>query len=304
MGSNKKPNFFIIGAPKCGTTALSDYLSSHPNIFISKPKEPNFFNDDFVNYRSDVKHLDDYLKLFDKSTSKHRAVGEASVWYLYSSVAIRNIFRFNSNANIIVMIRNPVDLVYSLHSQAVYSLNEDERDFYKAWNLQEERKKGAFIPKTCLEPKILQYREVGKIGEQIERVYSCFPRERIKVVLFEDFVSDTLAVYKDILSFLGVSYNGRTEFKKINPSKIYYSKLLRFGIRKTYFLLRPLIRGAKKMFGVESFGIFPALRKMNTKIEPRKPLAPEFRKKLVEEFSEDIKKLSRLIHRDLSLWNQ
>lgn len=165
------PNFFIVGAPKCGTTAVSEYLRNHPSIFMSFPKEPHHFSDDFAQFR-EYRRLDDYMKLFRGRTQDHLIVGEASVWYLYSSSAVKSIYEFNKDAKILVMLRNPIDFVCSLHSQLLFAFNEDRPDFAEAWNLQEDRAKGINLPKTCIAPQFLQYRAVAKFGAQLEHFLS------------------------------------------------------------------------------------------------------------------------------------
>ncbi|UCC88813.1 MAG: sulfotransferase, partial [Anaerolineales bacterium] len=99
-----KPNFFIVGAPRCATTALYRYLCDHPNIFMPRVKEPHFFAED-ISVGKPTKTLDWYMGLFEESSEEHLAVGEASVFYLYSSVAVRRIYEFNKEAKIIVILR-------------------------------------------------------------------------------------------------------------------------------------------------------------------------------------------------------
>ena len=119
----KKPNFFIVGAPRCGTTALSEYLRGHPNVFFSQPKEIGFFATDFPGSRV-ITRFEDYMALFNDVQPDHLRVGEGSVWYMYSREAARNIHEYNPKAKLIVMLRNPVDLVHSLHSQLLLSIDE------------------------------------------------------------------------------------------------------------------------------------------------------------------------------------
>jgi hypothetical protein len=302
-----KPNFFIVGAPKSGTTALSEYLRSHPNLFMSHPKEPHYFAKDFWQrtYRY-VKALDEYLELFKECTGEHLAVGEASVWYLYSSVAIRNIRQFNENAKIIVMLRNPIDMTYSLHSQLHYALAENEEDFEKAWRLQPSRRKGLNLSrelqKSDRTPEFVQYAQVGRLGDQVERLLDVFPVEQVKMILFDDFTTSTQAVYEDVLSFLEVPFDGRTSFPRINVNKtnkiIWLANL--YGVPP--WPLDYTVRILKKLLGVRSTGIGSFLDELNASKEPRKPLAPAFRSELAKEFSEDVQKLSQILGRDLSHW--
>jgi hypothetical protein len=300
----KKPDFFVVGAPKCGTTALSEYLRSHPNIFVSSPKEPHFFADDFPKQKRiyNITTLDDYMALFAEAGDKHLAVGEASVWYLYSSVAIRNIYQFNRDARLIVMLRNPVDMVYSLHSEFLHSFYEDEPDFRKAWNLQFHRINGHFTAKYYVEPAFLEYGRVARFGGQVERLFSTFPREHVHVILFDDFVASAQAVYEEVLSFLGVPSDGRKEFPRLNVSKAYRMARIAELTKPPPEKILYLAQEVRDYFGVDLGWITRSLRRFNTKEKTRKPLSRDFREELVGYFKEDIEKLSHIIDRDLTNW--
>ncbi|MEQ9093167.1 MAG: sulfotransferase, partial [Miltoncostaeaceae bacterium] len=205
----RRPNFFILGAPKCGTTALSEYLRRHPQVFMSSPKEPHYFCDDFDYYYAPGRRsLDHYLHLYDGAGPEHLAVGEASVWYLYSQTAAANIAAFDPGARAIVMLRNPVEMVPSLHSQLLYTVDEDERDPARAWALQEARARGDRLPAGVRVPAFLQYGPAASYAAQIERVMAVFPPERLLVILFDDFRADTAGTYRRTLEFLGVPDDG------------------------------------------------------------------------------------------------
>lgn len=300
----KKPNFFLVGAPKCGTTALSEYLRAHPNCFVSWPKEPHYFAENLGSYRR-IETYDDYVSLFSSASESHLAVGEASVWYLYSPIAIRNIYEFNSQAKIVVMLRNPVDVVQSLHSQLLNAFIEDKKDFETAWRLQALRKEGKEIPSTCLEESFLQYAQAGKFGDQIERLYGVFPREQVKVVLLEDFARSTREVYEETLTFLGVPLDGRTEFPRImSRREIKVEWLGKIMIYKPFPFnwIERKTRDLLKVIGIREFGLWHKILDMNTKNVSPKPLRPDFRRELIEEFKEDIRKLSNILGRDLKDW--
>src|SRR5438477_11547979 len=118
-----KPNFFILGAPKCGTTSMAKWLSDHPEIFMSADKELNYYNMDHK--RSEIKNYQHYLYFFKKATEKHKIIGEASVWYLFSKEAVPNILKdSNKEVKFLVMIRNPIQMAYSLHQEHVCGLIE------------------------------------------------------------------------------------------------------------------------------------------------------------------------------------
>lgn len=296
-----KPNFFIIGAPKCGTTALSRYLGEHPNIYISYPKEPHYFAQDLEQYRN-TKTLEEYLSLFDDAATEHTAIGEGSVFYLFSSVALNKIYEFNPQAKIIVMLRNPVDLVYSFHSQLVYIAEESEKNFEKAWRLQNIRKQGKKIPHRCRESALLQYSAMGRLGEQIERLLAIFPLEQIEIIWFEDFAQSSKQVYERILNFLAVSQDNRTDFTRINENKSHKIGLLGNFSEKPPSLLTSVLLKGRDIIGLERLYLLDTIRSLNTKIAARKPLSDNLRAELTEEFAPDIKKLSQLLDKDLSHW--
>src|SRR4029078_338240 len=97
-----RPNLFIVGAPRSGTTALHAYLSTHPDVFMSDPKEPMYWADDLPgamrSSHAPVATLDEYLALFAKAEPRHRVIGEASPIYLRSRSAIPRIEAFAPDA--------------------------------------------------------------------------------------------------------------------------------------------------------------------------------------------------------------
>ena len=297
-----RPNFFIVGAPKCGTTALYEYLRPHPSIFMSKVKEPHFFAKDLGLYPF-VKTLDDYTKLFAESGEQHLRVGEASVYYLRSSVAIPNIREFNPEARIIAMFRNPVDMVHSLHSQLLYVSEETVSDFETAWRLQERRSRGLDLPPASRGAFLVQYAEVGRFGTQTQRLLSTFPRAQVKLILYDDFAASPKAVYDEVIQFLGIPHDNRTHFPQINENKSARVSWLRDFYRKPPSALRSALRGVKEAVGAE--GISAAKKKivdLNTVKARRPPLPPELRAELVDAFREEVALLSQLLNRDLSHW--
>ncbi len=297
-----KPNFFIVGAPKCGTTALYEYLRPHPNIFLPRIKEPHFFATDMGTYPR-IKTLQEYTEIFATSTDRHLSVGEASVYYLRSSVAIPNIRQFNRDARIIAMFRNPVEMVYSLHSQLLYVSEESVADFESAWRLQDRRSRGLDLPPAIRSPLLVQYAEIGRFGTQAQRVLSSFPPEQVKLILYDDFTASPQRVYDEVIDFLGIPHDGRAAFPRINENKRARVAWLKAFYRKPPAVLRDAIRGLKQAVGQER--ISAAKKKMvalNTVREQRPPLSPEFRAELVAAFRDEVALLSGLMNRDLSHW--
>jgi hypothetical protein len=294
------PNFFIIGAPKSGTTALSQYLEEHPKIFFSRVKEPHFFDlDTSKRLKLD---LHTYLSLFSEAEPDRRmAVGEGSTGYLFSKVAASEILKFNPNSKFIVMLRSPVELVQAWHSEMYYEGVENISDFESAWRLEPERRLGRSIPKPCWEPKKLFYSEWGKLGDQMERLLSVVPRDSLKIILFDDFVGDTKGVYEEVLSFLEVPLDGKKELETVNENRtLRYPWLQRsLAFAANYFRRIRAASGWKLKWGL---GWSQKLLLLNSKSSARKGISPELRAELADFFREDVQKLSKLLNRDLTYW--
>ena len=298
-----RPNFFIVGAPKCGTTALSEYLREHPAVLMSRPKEPHFFSRDFPYYYAPGRAtLEHYLRLFDEAGPEHLAVGEASVWYLYSREALPAIKAFDPDARVIAMVRNPLDLVPSLHSQMSYVRDEDEPDPARAWALQPSRREGRNLPPSTRVPAFLQYGDVARLGAQIERAREVFPPEQLLTLVFDDLRSDPAATYARTLEFLGLPHDGRTEFPRINANKAHRrDAIARITQRPPRVLLRAAA-GVKRILGIERLGVLDRIRAHNRRQTERPAPDPAFVDEMREYFRDDVALLGRLLDRDLSGW--
>jgi len=298
-----RPNFLIVGAPKCGTTALSTYLSGHPQVFVSTPKEPHYFATDLPGYR-DVKTLREYERLFAAATPDQACVGEASVFYLYSLQAASRARASAPDARILILVRNPLDLVISYHSQLVYSRDESERDFSKAWELIRFRKAGMQIPTLCRDHKVLWYDEIARLGEQSERWLHQFGERRVKFVCFDDFVADTATVYRGIVEFLGLDDDQRTEFPQVNPRKSQRNDYIANFTERTPPTLVRAAMAAKRILGIQNWGILNMLRRWNTTItQPVEP-GPRMRQEILDNYEDDILHLGRLMGTSLDHWLQ
>src|SRR6188472_2624317 len=158
-----RPDFFIVGAFKSGTTALYDYLGQHPQVFMPFHKEPLFFGDDLTR-RYGRMTREQYLSLFADAGNGQR-VGEASAWYLYSRCAADEIRGFAPEAQIIVMLRNPVDVMHAQHSQLLFNAAEDITDFAEALAAEPERRRGERLPPGPIRLETLYYRESVRFAE-------------------------------------------------------------------------------------------------------------------------------------------
>jgi hypothetical protein len=299
----RKPNFFIIGAPKCGTTAMSEYLRTHPNVFMSEPKEPSFFSEDVApsNYRS----YDEYLELFKNALPSHSVVAEASTRYIHSRQALSKIREAQPDAKLLAMLRHPIDLVYAFHGELFKIGNETEPDFERAWNLQLARAQGRALPpgvRGNRHPHRFQYQWIGCIGSQVKKLFEVFPRNQIHFILFDDFVTNTAFEYRKLLSFLSLPDDGRYEFPPINQAKQYkWPWLGQFSMRLCGRFSRPLTTLRRKT-RFRGTGLIKALDRFNAETRPRPPLRPEFRQYLQEQFHDEVLLLQELLGQQLGSW--
>lgn len=294
------PNFFIVGAPKSGTTSLEEYLADHPQVFMCPRKEPNFFSSDFPTHRL-AKTLPEYLALFAKARPEHRAIGEASVWYLYSQAAAAEIHAFDPNARIIIMLRNPISMIQSLHHELVCNFAEPETDFATALDIEPSRRTACepLGANRVFDPRTVLYSEVGKYTPQVRRYLDVFPREQVRIILFDDFAADTQKQYEETLDFLGLDPDGRSEFPRSNVRRAYR----RPRLAGVVFRLWQVGSVIKRRLGIARPGNFwKRLRGyLTSPVSPEK-LPDELRHRLADTFRDDVRQLSDLLGRDLTHW--
>jgi len=296
-----KVNFFMVGAPKTATTAISQYLGAHTNVFMCDPKEPYYFSSD-IGPSPFAKGPRQYLDLFSGVLPNHTVVAEASASYLMSASACQKIYDFNPDAKILVTLRNPVDLVYAWHSEMLYAGEESERDFERAWALQGERARGRSLPKLCTRPLLLQYERVGMLGAGLEKFIQRFGRSQVSWILFDDFKADPRAEYQRLLQFLNLPIEIPDQFSKINGNKQHRVPILGRSVRYLRQRFASPINMAYGMFGVHTSGIMVKLDRLNTKTVDRPCGQTAFRNHLKSVFRPDIQLLERLVQRDLARW--
>lgn len=298
-----RPKFFLIGAPKCGTTALSEYLRQHPRICFSRPKEPYHFCTDLPGYSPGWTDEEYLRRCFGHCEAASLSAGEGTVFYLYSREAVPRIIEFEPESRFIVMLRNPVDLAHAFHSQLLYpDFSEDVADFRDAWNLQDRRRRGESIPQACRDPRVLQYRDVAAIGSQLSRLLDQVQRERVKIIFFSDFTTHTGDVYRDVLDFLGVPDDHRSSFPRINAAEEHRWRALAQMTQQPPRSLVQCVAWLKRTLPVERFGVLSRLRSWNSRRKRRPPLDPEFRRELILEFEDEIGLVERICGRRLDHW--
>lgn len=282
-----QPNLFIIGAPKCGTTSLATYLGERDDVFVSDPKEPHHFSTDIGWHLTPERAA--YLDLFKSAGKQHKIVCDASVFYLYSDAAVPAILEFNPDAKFIVMVRNPVDLVISMHGEARLDGTEDIADVEQAWHAHIQNG-GALAS----HPPIMHYREAAKNGELLQRLFERVDKSRVKVIVFDDFQRDTAEQYRETLRFLGLPDEIRTHFPIHNVMKPV----------KWYRLHKLMVRARRglKAIGIDIHGTGLMAFIIRLSGAKRTKATPEFRNMLADTFTSDVNLLACLLERDLSHW--
>jgi hypothetical protein len=247
-----------------------------------------------------------YLAEFSAANNRQRA-GEASVWYLFSERAAAEIKAFNPEARIIIMLRNPVEMIHSLYYQFQFDGNEQLPTFEEALAAEEDRRAGRRLGRQHYFAQGLVYREAARYTRQVERYFNCFGRDRVHVIIYDDFAGDTDAVFRRTLDFLGVApvpiKNGP---RVINGNKHVKNPVLRAvlndpSVRRTLLAVRPWL--PQPIF--TALGRAEArLRKLNSVPAVRQTLSPELRQRLDKHFAPEVARLSALLGRDLTGWSR
>jgi len=286
VNGQPRPDFFIAGAARCGTTSLYLYLKQHPEIYVSPLKEPHFFARDLTKPPQGIHDEKAYLDLFADARDEKRR-GEASVWYLISPAAPREIAAFSPDARIILMLRNPVDMLYSLWSLYLRTGNEDLTDFTAAVDAAADRRAGKRIPATTYFPEGLQYPDVGRYSEKVARWLRTFGPGRIKVILFEDFSRRTPEVYRETLEFLDVDPAFVPEYDLAKGTLAVRNQALK-QLRRVPPEVLAQMRGTGRRHTIAE----------------HRPYPPELKERLRRELASDVEALSALIGRDLTHWTR
>ena len=300
----KKPNLFIVGEPKSGTTALHGFLDQHPQIAMSRIKEPYHFCTDF-HEESDLFHgkkkyftyrdMKKYLRIFDLN-DKNKVVGESSTFYMYSKVAAENIYTFNKNAKIIIFLRNPVDFLYSLHSHWLVETYEDVDDFRDALQIEPVRKTDwKKIPPRVYFPSMVYYSSFIRYAEQVQRFYDYFSKDQVKIILFEDFKNDNKSTFKEILKFLEVDTSFCPEFVSVNASKKPRNKTMNYIAQNVFFV--------KMMKNILPYSVHKKVKNIGQKVLWKKaqriPLDAAYRSQLVGKYKRHVHDVSDVLGIDM-----
>ena len=298
------PNFFVIGAAKAGTTALYNCLKQHPDIYMSPVKEPLFFAFEgeppiypgpagTYFHRVAVWRPRDYMLLFAGATGQ-RAIGEASPIYLRSPLAARRIRQNLPHSRLVAILRHPAERAYSHYTYLVQHHVEPARTFSEALAREALRMQEGWFPGFF-------YQASGYYHAQLSAYGELFPREQIKVYLYEDWRETPQAMLRDLFRFLEVDTDFVPTIRQSNVTRLPSSQRLhRLAVAPDRIerRLAPILPARARR------AIVSAVRRFDDRcnLAPPPPLDPEIRARLTAEYREDILKLQDLIGRDLSHW--
>lgn len=283
------------------------YLSAHPEVWMSDRKEMHFFGSD-LNFGPQLyrRGLKEYLAEYEGRNGARRA-GDASVWYLMSKKAAGEIKAFNPDASIVIMLREPTELLQSMYYMFRYDGNENLPSFEEALAAENERRTGKMTNRQTYFAQGLIYRDIVRFTDQVKRYFDAFGRDNVHVIIYDDFAADTAATYCETLEFLGVdSLHVTQEFKVINGNRYVKSSVLQTIlndglVRRAGVAIRPLV---PRKFFVAMRTLREKWMRSNLQFEKRPPLAPELRARLKRDFGPEIERLSGLLRRDLTHWSK
>jgi hypothetical protein len=216
------PDFFVVGHPKCGTTALHAMLNAQPEIFMPDSKEPWFFAEELHERtpprpQGIPRNLSEYAAWFH-GARPGQTVGDATAYYLWSKTAAANIAQVNPEARIVAILREPASFLHSLHLQLLEAYTEVEPDLARAMDLESERSEGRSVPRYTYFPQMLLYSEFVRYREQLQRFYAAFAPEQVKVLIYDDFRADNEGTVREVLRFLGVEGSHPVATVEANPT--------------------------------------------------------------------------------------
>lgn len=296
---------------------MSEYLRAHPEVCFSTPKEPHYFlvhdlrDKGPAELREVVRKK--YLDRFFPDRQRGDFFAEGSVSYFYAPERLEPILKLWPRAKFLIAVRNPLDLVPSLHQRLFYNGDENLREFDRAWDLVPERRAGRKIPRSCLEPRFLDYWESGFLGKHLDRFFSLVGRERCHVTVFDDFKVDPGREYRRVLEFLDLEDDGQTDFDRHAESKdsriAWIHRLMKRPPRALLWLFDSEDREVIEAGAGKPGPLLEKVMEIRTKIihwnriPAGKPqVSGRVRDEMRAMYRDDVELLSRLLGRDLTHW--
>jgi hypothetical protein len=295
------PDLLVLGAAKSGTTSLHQYLSEHPEIYMSRVKEPGYFTfvDDNLVYEGPgdawmretvTTNEKTYRSLFDEASGEQLA-GESSPVYLHDPAAPRRIHETIPTAKLIVALRNPIDRAFSHFRFMTACGREPEWSFLQALKAQDERIADRWEWGWS-------YRSLGCYHQQLTRYLSFFDRQQLHVLLFEDLERDPIGEIAKIFRFLNVdsSFVPDTS-RKLNVTNVTRERRVSHFLRSTGLrrLVHALTTQKQRKDLAESQFLAQEILGKDTVDEA----AVDY---LRDAYRSDIEALTHFLDRDLDAW--
>lgn len=302
--SNRWPDFFIVGAPRCGTSWLYRALRAHPGAYLPRRKEPHHLSPDLdggtnaeAGWR--IRSSEAYAALFRAARSEQR-IGEASTGYLASEVAPDRIAALVPEARMVVLVRDPVEQISSLHARRVAAGVED-LGLEEALEAEADRRQGRRWPRRPVFMPQAQYREGARFGRHVQRYVSRFGRERVWVGLLDDIGARPVPTYRRVLDHLSLERRDPPALGRVNANEV-------VGIRRAHAILHHpdlelAVARMPRYLRPTGEWMLRAARVPVRRSAPRSPVPPELRDRLRAELGPDVEALGAYLGRDLvALW--
>jgi hypothetical protein len=294
------PNFLIVGAAKAGTTSLYDYLGQHPDLFFSDVKGSHFFS---TTKAFTARNLDAYQDLFARHQGE-KAIGETCVSYLFDPTSPARILATLGPVRILISLRNPVERAFS-HWQYFYNLGWEDLTFEQALAAEGERFHSETFQRTCPAPVpsgYFYYRR-GLYTAQVKRYLETFGTERVKVIIFDEWVQDPVTTCQDIFGFLEIDPTFTPQIEVKNAAHITRSRRLHdFLVTRRPEWITATYQKSPVWLRNLFFRVGKQIYWANMATAQRNILSPEMRAVLLDRYLEDIHQLEALIQHDLGCW--
>lgn len=273
------PNFFIVGAPKAGTTSLYKYLKNIPGIYMSPVKEPHYFSTNFpkISNRKPMHDKNTYLKLFENSKGA-KIVGEASTNYLSDEKTPQLIYEVVPNAKIVIMLRDPIERTYSDYFHH-FRYNLETLSFHKRINK---------LIKTKDQKNTHRYLRCSLYSQEIHRYLKKFGTQNVKVIISENLGIDPLKSLQEVLTFLGIEFERLNLQKEIQANKSIYPR---------YVIGRHFINFVRWIRKFDDYDSSKTLKELESNFFTHKKPKINDRDKILlnNYFKEDVKKLEDIL---------
>lgn len=293
MTDDNLVNFFIVGAPKCGSTSLFHALPRHPMITFGRAKEPHAFIGRLT-LRGKTS-MEAYQKLYDFE-SEFKVFGDASIMHLYSPDAAGKIAQYNPEAKILIMLREPEDFIVSYHHEQVYNGVENDASLDVCWDLSENRRQGKDIPVGCPDARLLDYTEIARFDEQVERFLDVFGKDQVRVGFLADIKKTPDLFIERLLEFLEVHQSPDILLEQHASAKTHKRSSVRNVIR---VLSHPYVLSAwKKLRSVLGISgrlkLLHRIKVANTVSGEKAKIPPQLRETIRKHYADSWNRLNNL----------